>query len=327
VDTNITRRAFLAAALATGAAVALPPGLRRRMADAANPASFFTGGQRATCDAICARIVPGSTVGGEFIDRFLTGPGIFAAGQYTGRNPFPDPATGGPSTSFPPDSALDAFVALSPVQALTWAVVLDGAAAFDNPPAGMTVSPAYRAQIGDVLDAPVGLRQIYVDGLAAFDEYSQSAFGVPFAAATAEQQDVMLEMAGNAVVSAFPFPSPPAAPDAAKALFPQITVHTFQGCYGLPEYRGTNDAATTLWASVGWDGDTQPLGNSIYWDSAFGPGEGPNRGFGRRGVFEPRGTYREYRPVSSLEGGDGRQCTEADLAPLVTWLRTKGLAQ
>jgi hypothetical protein len=326
----MSRRGFLAAALATGAAVALPPALRRRIGSAAadaTDATFFTTAQYDTCAAICARIVPDSTVGPAFVDRFLTGPGVFVHGPYTGRNPFPDPATGLASTTFPSDDALTGPLPLSPVQELTWKLALDGEAALDNPPSGLTISPAWRAQLGDVLPAPTSLRQTYIDGLAAFDEYSQSVFGSPFAAAPAEQQDVMLELAGNVVVSQFPFPSPPAAPDAAKALFPHITVHTFQACYGLPEYRGTSDTTGMLWDEIGWDGDTQPLGNSIYWNDAFEPGRGPNRGFGDPAGFEPRGTYREFRPVSTIgEHGDHRDATTADLATLIDALKARQAA-
>jgi hypothetical protein len=74
--------------------------------------------------------------------------------------------------------------------------------------------------------------------------------------------------------------------------------HTFQACYGIPEYRWLHE--NPLWTLIGYDGDTQPLGNSIYDENlaGAGPGEGPNAGFGERGVYVPAGGYREFRPVS-----------------------------
>src|SRR5204863_491240 len=128
-------------------------------------------------------------------------------------------------------------------------------------------------------------------------------FNTPFASANSTQQDLLLEAAGNVILSNFPIPG--TAPDAAKALFPLIVVHTFQATYGLPEYRGQHTDAG-VWRSVGWDGDTQPLGNSIYDERLFGPGKGPNAGFGDTRVYQPRGGYRERRPVSTLGAGTAR---------------------
>jgi hypothetical protein len=137
----------------------------------------------------------------------------------------------------------------------------------------------------------------------------------------------MIEAAGNVVASQFPLPSPPAAPDDAKSLFPHVVINTFQGTYGLPEYRWLNGPdSTRIWAEIGWDGDTQPLGNSIYDENLYGPGQGPNAGFGEAGVFEPRGAYKEYRPVSYLDG-TGTELTETDIAPLIQGLKAKGTSR
>jgi hypothetical protein len=132
---------------------------------------------------------------------------------------------------------------------------------------------------------------------------------------------VLLAAAGNVVLAALPLPipSPPAAPDAAKALFPTITVHTFQAVYGLPEYRGLA-AEPGVWRAIGWDGDTVPLGSSIYDESLHGPGQGPNRGFGETGVYEPRGGYRELRPVSYLHEGDN-ELRQSDVVAIIDALR------
>ncbi|MHB8671289.1 MAG: gluconate 2-dehydrogenase subunit 3 family protein [Acidimicrobiales bacterium] len=318
---------------------------------------FLDPGRYATATAICARIVPtganpadspGATEAhaAAFIDRFLAafelpaavadGPAIYVHGRYSGRNPLPDNATGKPSSTFPPDDFLTVpssgqpkfhAMPLGTYQALSWKVQLYGTSALASLPAG--ASPAWRSQVGGLIPAPTGLRSLYHDGLKAFDDYSRQTFGVPFTQATPQEQDLMLEAAGNVVVSQFPLPTPPGAPSEAKALFPSITIHTFQGCYGLPEYRWLNkdDSAdpTGLWRLIGWDGDTQPLGNSIYDESAFGPGQGPNQGFGDPAVFQPRGDYREYRPVSTLGPGDGLELAKADLAPMVEALRRLGV--
>lgn len=366
---KLSRRDFLVAALGTGVVAAVPPNLQRRLLWVGPPRPsgpagvpdgglfFFTPHQYETCAAICARIVPtgddpsrdpGATEAhaAVFIDRFLAafelpgtvanGPAVYVHGRYSGRNPFPDNSTGTPSRSFPPDDFLTATspsaaqlhtVPLGPYQELSWRARLYGPPALDHLPAG--ASPKWRAQVGTLIPAPVPLRTTYREGLAAFDRYSQDLFGVPFAKAEPAQQDVMLEAAGNVVASPLPLPSPPGAPEAAKALFPVVTVHTFQGCYGLPEYRWLNQAnaadPTGLWRLIGWDGDTHPLGNTIYNDSAYGPGQGPNAGFGEPGVYQPRGGYREYRAVSHLDAGDGRTLDERDLAPLVEALRKAGV--
>jgi len=149
-------------------------------------------------------------------------------------------------------------------------------------------------------------------------------FGAHFADLSGGERDVLLAAAGNVVLAGLPLPvpSPPAAPDAAKALFPTITVNTFQACYGLPEYRWLAKEPG-LWRALGWDGDTVPLGSSIYDDALHGAGEGPNRGFGDPAVYQPRGGYRQLRPVSRLgEAASSRELTGDEVVPLVEALRS-----
>jgi hypothetical protein len=172
-----------------------------------------------------------------------------------------------------------------------------------------------------------GLQQIYRKGVAAFDDYSKSLFGVPFAQASPTEQDLMIEAAGDVVASQAPAPSPPGAPSDAKTLFPYLVINTFQGTYGLPEYRWMNGPnSTEIWKEIGWDGDTQPLGSSIYDENLFGPGQGTNAGFGDPAVYQPRGGYKEYRAVSYLESG-ASELTPQDIAPLVEALKAKGIVQ
>ena len=296
---------------------------------------FLSPGRARTCKAIAARIVPSDT--GQpgateanavvFIDRFLAafelpsvvadGPAIYIHGRFSDRNAHtPDDFLSGARAHFLP---------LTRHQEMSWRAELYGTPALDHPPAGTYVSKKWRAQVGNLLPAPSSIRKTYAEGLDAFDAYSKTTFGTPFADASPLQQDLLLEGAGNVVLSNFPIPSPPGAPDAAKALFPLIVIHTFQGTYGLPEYRWQhNDAG--VWKSIAWDGDTQPMGNSIYDSRLFGAGKGPNEGFGQNGVYVPRGGYKERRPVSTL-GTGGTALNKRQIAPLVKALRAQARAQ
>lgn len=354
----LTRRQFVKAALLAGTAAAVPPVLdsfltTARAASGTQTAGFFLDAARwSTCKALCARIVPtgadpatdpGATEAKAvvFVDRFLSAfdmpatgladnPAIWLRGRWSGRNPVAG-QSGYPTNQYPPDDFLDShgtahFLGLTPIQTLSWRYQLYGESALQDSPAW---AAGWAKQVGTLIPSPTpagGLRQAYKDGLDAFDSYSQSMFGTPYAEANTEEQDIMLAAAGNvllnAVASNFPVapPSPPAAPPAASALFPIITLHTFQATYGLPEYTWRNQdndptiiplEGTAQWRAIGYDGDTEPLGNSLFDENMYGPGEGPNEGFGappaskeaKEGVFVPFGGYREFRPVSTLEQG------------------------
>jgi hypothetical protein len=274
-----------------------------------------------------------------FIDRFLSAfslpesvadnPAIYLRGPWSNRNAYPDYSTGGPSDQQPPDHFMSEdgqvhYVGLDPLQELGWRVLIEGIdAALAAAPSWLSATWTSEVKSGLITAPPAqGLQQIYAAGLAAFDSYSQSLFNVPFAQATPEEQLLMVEMAGNVAVSQIPVPAPIGAPSDAKTLFPYIVTHTFEGCYGLPEYRGLDH--NPLWAEIGWDGDTQPLGNSVYDEALHGPGEGPNAGFGESGVFVPRGGYKEHRPVSFL-GAGGRQLSEEDIAPVIAVWKSLGV--
>lgn len=338
----LTRRAFLRAAVAAGAATAVPVVLDSflDMARASSGADvgYFLGPERwATCASLCARIVPtgsdpaadpGATEAGAvvFIDRFLSAfelpsaiadnPAIWLQGQYSGRDPYPGPG-GRPSSDYPPDYFLSSsgqgrFLGLTPAQELSWRYQLYGAEALAGAPAW---AATWAAQVGTLIPAQGGLRSVYADGLDAFDSWSQSLFGVPFSKASTPEQDAMLAAAGNLILDSLPLPlpSPPAPPPAASALVPVVSLHTFQATYGLPEYAWRRD--TEVWRSIGYDGDTQPLGNTIYDPDLHGPGQGPNEGFGEQSVYVPAGGYREFRPVS-VPGPGGTVIGPAQAAAL-----------
>ena len=331
----LSRRQFVKAALAAGAASAVPPVLdtflqtARAAASTATSGFFLNSQQWATCAALCSRIVPtGSNPATDpgatearavvFIDRFMSafdvqlasvadGPAIYLRGNFSGRNPFATDQ-GTASTAYPNDAFLDSsgvahFLGLTAAQTLSWKYQLYGSSALAGVPASQQ-KWASQVMAGTIPSPtpPGGLRQAYVDGLAAFDTWSESMFATSFAAATTDQQDLMLELAGNVVVSAVtgnvPVPSPPAAPPAARALFPIIALHTFQATYGLPEYSWRHDTAE--WNALGYDGDTEPLGNSIYDPNmTFADGQDPNTGHGD-GLYTLTGGYRQRRPVSYL---------------------------
>lgn len=365
---RFSRRQFLAAAAVTGGAALLPTALRAaaRAATSAPAAAkpvfyFLNPTEVATCSAICARVVPsadpitGAPAPGAaeanavvFIDRLLAAfsmpetvadnPAIYLRGPFSNRNAYPDYTRGAPQPHFPDGFLSDGqthYVSLSPLQEVSWRALIEGVdAALAAAPAWVVGTPAqptpWAAQIkSGLIPGPLaaGLQHVYRAGLAAFDSYSQSLFHVPFSHASPADQDVLLEAAGNVVLSQVPLPTPPGASADAKTLFPFVVSHTFEGCYGLPEYKGMD--SNPLWAEIAWDGDTQPLGNSIYDDNAYGPGEGPNAGFGEEGVFVPRGDYREYRPVSFLATSPGSPTlTQADIAPLVeAWQKAGVLGQ
>lgn len=354
------------AALAAGGAAAVPSMLASVFESAraaglgGERAYFLTPSRWDTCRSVCARIVPTGTdpatdPGAEeawatvFIDRFLSAfelpasvadnPAIWVKGRWSGRNPYPT-GTGEPSADFPPDDFLSGgqghFLTMTPAQELSWRYQLYGVTALETAPAG---AAKWAAQVkSGLIPSPTpsgGLRQLYDEGLDAFDTWSRSLFGVPYPAASTTEQDLMLELAGNVIIDAFagnlpsgaPAPVPPAA---VTALFPVITLHTFQATYGIPEYAWRNGAddptvirgeGTAQWRAIGYDGDTEPLGNSLFDPKLYGPGEGPNDGFGAEpgsadaeaGVFVPFGGYHEYRPVSTLAPG-GALLSDAEAA-------------
>lgn len=320
--------------------------------------AYFLQGQRwATCAALCSRIVPtgsdpatdpGATEAKAvvFIDRYLgafelpssvaDNPAIWLTGPYSGRNAYPDPATGSPSGTSPVDSMLGAdgqahFLSLSRIQRLAWKATLYGPEVLASEPGNPNGKWAAQVKAGTIPGPPPGgQRQLYNDGLDAFDQWSQSSFGTHYASASPVEQDILLDAAGNHVLSglsAAPLPSPPAPPPAAEALFATLLSHTFQACYGLPEYRWEH--ANPLWSVIGYDGDTQPLGNSIYDANLSGAGvdQGPNAGFGMPGVYQPVGGYREYRPVSYLDPSESSPMTTAQQVkwiPVIQKALTRG---
>ena len=355
------------------------------LAPASNALYFFDAGQAATAAAIAGRIIPtdrnlltgavvspGAADAGAvaFIDMFLAAfelpstvvdnPAIYLSGPYSGRWPFGDETTGEPSTTAPPDAFEHGsqvhFLGLTANQALAWYLriygSLDGGP--HQPPLPQWVTSGitgagndWKSQVSSgLIPGAQNLRQLYVDGLAAFDQWAQQNFGVSsFEAASTQEQDALLLLASDPLLGAassnglpgLPAPLPnPVPPPAAASLFGVIVVHTIQGTYCLPEYNGGGSDAgqhgQVTWDSIGFDGDTQPLGNSVYDEllTENVPIEPDNRwtndGFGGGGSgYRPVGAYREFRPVSYPDADMDRTLVSLDeLSELIAALERAG---
>ncbi|HET7524260.1 MAG TPA: gluconate 2-dehydrogenase subunit 3 family protein [Acidimicrobiales bacterium] len=359
---RLTRRHFMVLTAGAAAGAAIPEAVAKwvgqsALADSATMYFLTDATRAATCAAACARIVPtgsepatdpGATEAAAvvFIDRFLSafelpsavadGPPVWLSGPFSNRNPYPDNVNGQPSShpeTFPPDSFYSGgqlhSLPLTRIQKLVWYAQLYGTSSL---PLGDKVMGKWAGQVADGTIPGVpsdGLRKIYQDGLDALDAWSRTVTGQHFAEATPQQQDLMLTAVGNAILGAvappitsnlpstFPQVAPPAA---AQALYPVLVTHTFQACYGLPEYRQLD--ANPLWELIGFDGDTQPLGNSVY-GSAL---KGDNEGFGCYPtvddvVYPITGGYREYRPVSFITGGDTSVLSATEAEQVVQFLK------
>ncbi|HZU79874.1 MAG TPA: twin-arginine translocation signal domain-containing protein [Acidimicrobiales bacterium] len=185
---------------------------------------------------------------------------------------------------------------------------------------------------------------LYELGLVAFDDWAKQNFlGASFASLRPVEQDALLLLASNPVLGAASsgglpgLPAPllnPVPPAAASQLFGVIALHTYQGTYGLPEYAGRSDVGVngtgaeptpgTVWASIGWDGDTSPLGNSIYKFGAFNDGY-PAYTDPVTGTTQPQGGYVEYRPVSTPGYGDGVLATVEEIVALIDQMVQAGI--
>lgn len=212
----------------------------------ATPApSFLTSDELAVVRAVAARVVPTDTLPGaieagavQYIDRLLAvvpdadAPAglVFAGGPFSGRNPFPDPSSGTPSNNFPPDDFAE-FIPLTRLQLVSWRVRLLGSA-------GVPGADFNSTALGPV----TGWRDQYRTGIAALQSKSRELFAADFAALSADQQDQVLATAG-------PFRD-------------LVTSHTLEGMFSAPEYGGNGNGIG--WQLIRYDGDSQPLGYSIF---------------------------------------------------------------
>jgi len=252
----VDRREFLKLLGLLSTALAAPAGCRPTLLGPETRGRFFTDAEGATLEALCDRILPPDHEPGaralgapDYIERLLTAfdfaqPRVFARGPYSGREPFPDNQRGAPSASFP-SADFSGFLELSRVQELYWRAEVLGADAAGLP-------PHLAAQRGGALS---GLQAIYRDGLAVVNERSRSVHGNDFALLSpAQQDDMLLRFEAPGVFAADPVRG--------RSFLELAIAHTLEGCFAAPEYGGNRNGAG--WRMIGIEGDSQPLGYSIY---------------------------------------------------------------
>ncbi len=266
---RFTRRQVLRWGLIGGTAVVLPGTaflgcgdgdefLRSPATPTAVP-SFLTAEEKAVVRALVARTIPtddrpGAIEAGahEYIDRLLSlvptaeepRANVFGGGPFSARNPFPDPKTGAPSNKFPPDHFAQ-FIPLTRLQLMSWRVQLLGTAAV--PGSDFNTS---------VLGSVIGLRERYRTGIAALQSTSRKMFSADFVALTSDQQEQVIEANGTEFVSL-------------------VTDHTLEGMLCAPEYGGNTNRIG--WNLCGYDGDSQPLGYSIFDETTLRYHERPDK--------------------------------------------------
>jgi len=250
---GLNRRRLLQAGGALAAVAALPL-TRARQALATARGRFLTGPELATLEALCDAILPpdhdpGAAALGaaRYVDALLSAfdrvrvPFLFAGGPFSGRNPYPDTRAGVPSRRRPRNDFATP-VPPSRLQELRWRAELYGSAAVPE------------VAMNDAVLGPLrGLRDIYRDGLARTDEVARDAFGARFAELSADERAEALVLLDQASL-----------PDPRRRLsFVDVLIqHTIEGCFAAPEYGGNADARG--WRMIGIEGDTHPLGFSIY---------------------------------------------------------------
>ncbi len=239
---RIDRRGFLKLSTGVAATVALPWSVGAKCEVAAKGRAFAPH-QRATFDAIAARVLPdGADAGaveagvGDYVERLLTAfehdpPWVFAGGPFSGRTPFPDKRTATASTRFP-DDAFAHPLALSRTSEIAWRMRIHGST---NVAGGPTSGSQTQ-----------GLWDLYTNGLAGVDGTSNSLFGRAFVDLTPDEQDRALSEADETFVR-------------------QAVEHTVEGMYAAPEYGGNRNRVA--WRAIGYAGDSQPLGYSIFDES------------------------------------------------------------
>jgi hypothetical protein len=181
-------------------------------------------------------------------------PFVFAGGPFSGRTPFPDDETGTPSRRRPAN-AFKRPLPLTRLQELRWRAELYGSAAVPG------------ADFNDAALGPLkGLRDLYREGLAKVDQVAVMVAGAPFARLPVAEQDRVLGMLGGAF-----------APDPRRGnltFLDLLIQHTLQGCFAAPEYGGNRRARG--WRMIGFEGDSQPLGYSIFSRAANAYNERPD---------------------------------------------------
>ena len=252
---DLTRRDFLKLTSAGVLSLMLPWAIEACGGSEA-AAKFFTEHERATLDAALARIFPtdqdagaAETGAAKYIEQFLAAfdhnpPQIFGGGPFSGRTPYPNNASGEPSTDSP-ENSFPHFLDLSRTRDIAWRVRLFGSASVPG---------------GDFNDAVLGptkgFRDLYREGLQALDTKGQELSRKDFIDLTAGQQDEAIKLVDVEFATA-------------------LVDHACEGMYCAPEYGG--NAGLAGWTATKYDGDSQPLGYSIYDISTGGYKERPDK--------------------------------------------------
>lgn len=249
---RIRRREFLKAAGAGGLAL-WAPSLAGCGTTSSGPGplpvrSFLDDAERATLTALAAAVVPeDDTVGAvgagavDYVDRLLASldgplPDLLRGGPFSGREPWPDPRTGEAGSEFPDDDFVEVVVP-SRLQEIAARIELLGSDAVENGSINAPIVPTAR-----------GLRAIYRAGLADLDRLARER--------------------GAADLASLDEPARLAVFDASDGDFRLAVLnHLAEGLLCAPEYGGNRGGIA--WRDFHWDGDSQPLGHTLF-DPATG---------------------------------------------------------
>ena len=253
---TLTRRQILRWGLVGGTLVVLPSSLigcgsdEDVVAGAAPVPDFLTAAEQRVLRSVVGRIVPTDDKPGAvdcgadvYINRLLSlvpddndrTAQVYAGGPFSGRNPFADSTSGTPSTHFPTNDFLH-FLPLTRLQLLSWRVQILGSANV----AGADFNSAVTGPV-------VGLRDQYRTGLASIQQASRDMHQADFDSLAPADQDGVLQAVDPGFVQL-------------------ATGHTLEGMFCAPEYGGNKDL--TGWKLIGYDGDSQPLGYSLFDETA-----------------------------------------------------------
>jgi hypothetical protein len=216
--------------------------------------TFFTDAERRALGALANAVLPpDQDPGGEalgavpYIERLLTAldgvgpndvPPILAGGPYSGRQPFSD-GNGAPSTTFPKDDFTN-YLPLDRVSLAAWRLALFGSAGVDGGGPNDLIAGAV-----------IGLRDQVKNGVEAamqgspqpLETLSPADLATAFAGLDRVFRDTLIELVAEAA-------------------------------FGAPEYGGNVNLAG--WKLTHFEGDSQPLGYSIYDAAAAGYKERPD---------------------------------------------------
>jgi hypothetical protein len=208
----------------------------------AKPGVFFTDPERRALGALANHVVPsepGAPGAAElgaaaYIERLLTAfdvdpPALFADGPFSGRQPLPDGKGGAGAT--PPNDFVR-FRRLDRVTEMAWRIRLYGSKGVDG------------GSLNDGIVAVVtGLRPLFKDGLST---------------AVAEAKAPIETLSSDDLRDVFGGLDP----ELQAALIDLVP----QAVFGAPEYGGNPDGAG--WKLAHFEGDSQPLGYSLFDETA-----------------------------------------------------------